>query len=305
MKKCLFVIVILLCLSAVSSAQTPKFKYEFTKFGAPFPEATGKPADTVSVATDGKGLIYVLRRSQPPVLVYNREGKLLNSWGTDLFVDDHNIDVDRNGFLWIGDRGAGVEYKFTTDGKQVMAIGTKGVKGDDASQSAFNRPSDTFVAPNGDVFIADGYDNHRIVQFSKDGKFIKIIGGIAGTGPGQLQGLHGVLMDSKGRLIVLDRREKDPRVSVWDPQSGKMVEEWAPLGLNAGSGFTMDNTDTFYVTDANGKEMVTLKDGKIIDRIEGIEPQAHQLSWDSSDGSIWIADTGVPGVMIWKLKIQR
>jgi DNA-binding beta-propeller fold protein YncE len=289
----------------VSSAQTPKFKYEFTRFGAPFPSATGKPADTVSVATDGQGTVFVLRRSEPPVLVYNKEGKLLNSWGTGLFVDDHNIDVDRNGFLWIGDRGAGVEYKFTKEGKQVMAIGTKGVKGDDASQSAFNRPSDTFVAPNGDVFVSDGYDNHRIVQFSKDGKFIKIIGGVAGTGPGQLVGIHAVLMDSKGRLIVLDRREKDPRVSVWDPQTGKVIEEWEPLGMNGGSGFTLENTYTFYVTDANGKQMVTLKDGKIIDRITGIEPQAHQLAWDKSDGSIWIADTGVPGGMIWKLKIQR
>jgi DNA-binding beta-propeller fold protein YncE len=305
MKKFLSVIVILLCLNAASSAQTPKFKYEFTKFGAPFPDATGKPADTVSVATDGKGMIYVLRRSQAPVLVYNREGKLLNSWGTDLFVDDHNIDVDRNGFIWIGDRNGGVEYKFTKEGKQVMAIGTKGVKGDDASQSGFNRPSDTFVAPNGDVFVADGYDNHRIVQFSKDGKFIKVIGGVPGKGPGQLQGLHGVLMDSKGRLIVLDRRDSDPRVSVWDPQTGKMIEEWGPLGLETGSGFTMDNTDTFYVADTSGRQMITLKDGKIIDRITGIEPQAHQLSWDSGDGSIYIADTGVPGGMIWKLKIQK
>jgi len=263
------------------------------------------PADTVSVAADGKGLIYVLRRSQPPVLVYNREGKLVDSWGTGLFVDDHNIDVDRNGFIWIGDRNGQIEYKFTKEGKQVMSIGTKGVKGDDASQSAFNRPSDTFVAPNGDVFVADGYDNHRIVQFSKDGKFIKIIGGVPGTGPGQLQGLHGVLMDSRGRLIVLDRRDSNPRLSVWDPQSGKLIEEWGPLGLNTGSGFTMDNNDTFYVSDTNGHQMITVKDGKIIDRITGIEVQGHQASWDSGDGFIYIADTGVAGGMIWKLKIQK
>ena len=112
-------------------------------------------------------------------------------------------------------------------------------------------------------------------------------------------------MDSKGRLVVLDRREKDPRLSVWDANTGKVIEEWEPLGLNGGSGFTVDNTDTFYVTDANGKQLVILKDGKIIDRITGIEPQAHQLAWDSGDNSIWIADTGVPGGMIWKLKIQK
>src|SRR5262245_50405767 len=305
MKKCLFVFVILFGLSAVASAQTPKFKYEFTKFGAPFPDATGMPADTVSVAADGKGLIYVLRRSQPPVLVYNREGKLLNSWGTGLFVDDHNIDVDRFGFIWIGDRNGQIEYKFTKEGKQVMSIGTKGVKGDDASQSAFNRPSDTFVAPNGDVFVADGYDNHRIVHFSQDGKFIKVIGGVAGAGRGQLQGIHGVIMDSKGRLVVLDRRDSDPRLSVWDPKTGKLIEEWGPLGLTTGSAFTMDNQDNFYVGDTNGRQLITVKEGKVVDRITKIEAQAHQASWDSGDGTIYIADTGIPGGMIWKLKIQK
>src|SRR5439155_9205183 len=103
MKKLLFVTALVFCFLLPASAQTPKFKYEFTKFGAPFPNASGKRADTASVAADGKGLIFVLRRSDPPVLVYNREGKLVNSWGTGIFVDDHNIDVDRFGFVWIGD----------------------------------------------------------------------------------------------------------------------------------------------------------------------------------------------------------
>jgi hypothetical protein len=305
MKKCAFVVLLVLCVAAIGPAQTSKYKYEFTKFGAPFPNATGKPADTASVASDGKGLIFVLRRSQPPVLVYNREGKLVDSWGTDFFVDDHNIDVDRFGFIWIGDRNGQIEYKFTKEGKQVMSIGTKGMKGDDTSQTSFNRPSDTFVAPNGDIFVADGYDNHRIVHFSKDGKFIKIIGGVAGTGPGQLQGLHGVLMDSKGRLIVLDRRDSDPRLSVWDAQTGKLIEEWEPLHLNTGSGFTMDNNDTFYVGDTNGHQIITVKDGKVIDRVTGLQVEAHQASWDSGDGSIYLADTGAPGGMIWRMTIKK
>jgi hypothetical protein len=305
MKKCLFVLMLVLPVAVVGLAQTPKFDYEFTKFGAPFPNATGRAADTVSVATDGKGLIFVLRRSQPPVLVYNREGKLVDSWGTDLFVDDHNIDVDRFGFVWIGDRNGQVEYKFTKDGKQVMSIGTKGVKGDDTSQTSFNRPSDTFVAPNGDIFVADGYDNHRIVHFSKDGKFIKIIGGVAGSGPGQLQGLHGVLMDSKGRLIVLDRRDSDPRLTVWDSQTGKFIEEWEPLRLTMGSAFTMDDSDTFYVGDTAGHQIVTVKDGKVIDRIGGLQVEAHQASWDSGDRSFYLADTGAQGGMIWRMVIKK
>jgi len=305
MKRAIFAIALVCCFLLTASAQTPKFKYEFTKFGAPFPNASGKRADTASVAADGKGLIFVLRRSDPPVLVYNREGKLVNSWGTGLFVDDHNIDVDRFGFVWIGDRNGQIEYKFTKEGKQVMSIGMKGVKGDDASHTSFNRPSDTFVAPNGDVFIADGYDNHRIVQFDKDGKFIKIIGGIAGRGPGQLERIHGVLMDSKGRLVVLDRRDSDPRLSVWDAKTGKFIEEWEPLHLTTGSGFTMDDNDTFYVGDTNGHQLITVKDGKVIDKIGGLQVEGHQATWDAGDRSIYLADTGAEGGMIWKVAIKK
>jgi hypothetical protein len=305
MKNSIFVIVVVFALVAGVIAQTPKYKYEITKFGAPFPNATGQPRDTVSVAADGKGSILVLRRSDPPVLIYNREGKLLNSWGTGLFVDTHNIDVDRFGFVWIGDRNGQMVYKFTLDGKLLMSIGTKGVKGDDTSKTSFNRASDVFVAPNGDIFVADGYENHRIVQFTKDGKFIKIIGGIKGTEPGRFDAVHGVQMDSRGRLIVLDRHADDPRIQVWDPNTAKFIEEWGGLSLTMGSGFTMDDNDTFYVGDTNGHQLITVKDGKVIDRIGGLQVEAHQATRDSGTGALYLADTGAPGGMIWKVVIKK
>src|SRR6266487_3063415 len=240
MRKYICVIVAISGFVAGAFAQSPKYKYEFTKFVESFPNATGAARDTVSVAADGKGSILVLRRSNPPVLIYDREGKLVNSWGTGLFVDTHNIDVDRFGFVWIGDRNGQIVYKFTMDGKQLMSIGTKGVKGDDTSTYAFNRASDVFVAPNGDVFVADGYENHRIVHYTKDGKFINIIGGIKGRGPGQFNAVHGVAMDSKGRLVILDHHADDPRLTVWDAKTGKFLEDWGSLHLTMGSGFTME-----------------------------------------------------------------
>ena len=184
MKKSIGITVVVFALAAAVFAQAPKYKYDITKFGAPYPNATGDARDTVSVAADGKGSILVLRRSDPPVLIYDREGKLQNSWGSGLFVDTHNIDVDRFGFVWIGDRNGQMVYKFTIDGKQLMTIGTKGVKGDDTSKTSFNRASDVFVAPNGDIFVADGYENHRIVQFSKDGSSSGLLAASRGKGRG-------------------------------------------------------------------------------------------------------------------------
>jgi peptidylamidoglycolate lyase len=301
-------LIVMICglTATVAHAQGPKYKYEITKLIVNLPNATGKPRDTASVAADGKGNILVLRRSEPPILIYNREGKLLSSWGTGLFVDDHNIDVDRFGNVWIGDRNGQMVYKFTMDGKLLMSIGTKGVKGDDTSKTSFNRASDVYVAPNGDIFVADGYENHRIVQFDKDGKFIKIIGGIKGRGPGQLDAVHGVAMDSKGRLIVLDHHSDDPRITVWDAKTGKFLEDWGSMSLTMGSGFTMDEkTDTFYVSDTNGHQFITVKDGKVIDRIGDLQVEGHQAVFDTGTGAIYLADTGAPGGMIWKVVIKK
>src|SRR5438067_5435720 len=302
MRKYLWALAVISSLVTGASGQSPKYQYEFTKFVESFPNATGKPRDTVSVAADGKGTILVLRRSEPPVLVYNREGRLLNSWGTGLFVDDHNIDVDRFGFVWIGDRNGQVVYKFTKDGKQVMTIGTKGVKGDDTSQYAFNRASDVFVAPNGDIYIADGYVNHRVVQYTKDGKFIRIFGGVKGDAPGQFDEVHGVQMDSKGRLIIMDHHSNGARIQIFTPD-GKFIEEWphANLDLMMGSGLTIDKDDTIYIGDTNGEQIKVVKNGKVVDTIAGLKARPHQITLDTGTGAVYLADTAAVGGMVKKV----
>jgi DNA-binding beta-propeller fold protein YncE len=275
-----------------ASAQTTNENYEVVTFGAPPPgEEWG---DTISVAADGQGSILVFRRAEPPVLVYDREGELQNSWGEGLFVDTHSIDVDHEGFVWITDRRAHMVYKFTMDGEQLMALGTKGVAGDNSSTQAFNRPSDVLVAPNGDIFVADGYDNNRVVHFSGEGEFIKVIGGTPGTGPGEFEELHGVQLDSRGRLIVLDRHSDDPRLQVWD-QDGTFLEEWTGLGLTMGSGFTMDDSDTFYIGDTRGTKIIAVKDGAIVDEIAGLEAAPHNITRDPGTGDIYLADSNEPG----------
>ena len=300
MRKCIAMAGVILALSANAIGQTRNDEYEITHFAAPYPGATGNARDTVSVATDSEGSILILRRSDPPVLIYNREGELQDSWGTGLFVDTHNIDVDPEGYVWIGDRAGQMAYKFTMDGTEVMSIGTKGVAGDNRSEYAFNRASDILVTPAGDIFIADGYENNRIVHYSKDGEFINIIGGTPGEGPGQFDAIHAVQMDSRGRLVVLDRHTNDPRVQVWDTD-GTFIEEWAGLELTNGSGFTMDDNDTFYIGDTVGHQILILKDGEILQRISDLEVETHQMVRDRETGAFYLADTGAPGGMIWKV----
>ena len=301
MKKFMCVTCVVFGLGASAFAQTTNSNYTATIFGAPHVNtAGGERSDTRSIAADGKGSILVLRRSDPQVLIFNRAGELQDSWGEGLFLDSHNIDVDHEGFVWIGDRSGQMIYKFTMDGQQVMALGTKGVAGNNSSPDAFNRASDVAVAPNGDIFVADGYRNNRIVHFSSEGAFIKVIGGVAGKEPGEFEEIHGVQIDSRGRLIVLDGHSNEPRIQVWD-QNGTFIEEWPDLNLIMGSGFTMDADDTVYVGDTDGERIKVVKDGRTIEVIGGLEARPHNITLDPETGALYLADTGTLGGKIKKI----
>ncbi len=286
---------VVLALGSVGWAQTTNPNYEVTTFGSPHVNTPGgERSDTRSVAADSKGLVFVLKRTSPHVLIFDREGELQNSWGEGLFDDAHNIYVDHQGFLWIGDRSNHVIYKYTQDGQQLMALGTKGVSGDDSSRTSFNRAAHVMVAPNGDIFVADGYVNHRIVHFSNDGTFINIIGGIAGTARGQLDGVHGVQVDSRGRLVVLDGHLDNPRIQIFS-QEGELLDEWRDLGMQRGSGLAVDANDTVFIGDSDGEQIVAVADGKVVDRIQGIESRPHNISLDRETGDLYLADTGALG----------
>ncbi len=288
-------VVVLVAAVAPASGQTTNNDYEVTIFGAP-PNGEESWGDTISVAADGSGSVLVLRRAEPPVVVFDRNGELQNTWGNGLFPDKHSIDVDAMGFVWITDRTDHMVYKFTMDGEQLLALGTKGVAGDNSSTAAFNRPSDVAVAPNGDIFVADGYGNSRIVHFAEDGRFIKIIGGSQGTRTGEFDLPHGVVFDSRGRLIVLDRQNttKTPRIQVFD-QDGRFIEQWTDLGLMQPSGLAISEDDTVYVGETDGEKVTMVRDGSVIGVIGDLESRAHNINLDRGTGALYLADSNSPG----------
>jgi sugar lactone lactonase YvrE len=162
--------------------------------------------------------------------------------------------VDREGNIWVtdgrGKDGKGQQvFKLGPDGKVLMTLGKAGVASD--GPDTFNQPSDVAIAPNGDIFVADGHggdSNARIVKFSKGGKFIKTWGR-KGSAPGEFDTPHNLAFDSQGRLFVADRGNS--RIQIFD-QDGKFLHEWKQFGRP--SGIYIDRNDTLYAADSESDE---------------------------------------------------
>jgi DNA-binding beta-propeller fold protein YncE len=240
----------------------------------------------VSVATDRDGKsVWVFDRCETatdcskstldPIMKFDSTGKMVKSFGGGLINYPHGLLVDPDNNIWVTDgrdmnNGKGhTVMKFNQDGKLLMTLGKPGVAGD--THDTFNAPSDVLVAPNGDIFVADGHGgntNNRVVKFTKDGKYIKEWGK-KGSGPGEFDVPHRLAMDSAGRLFVADRNNN--RIQVFD-QEGKYLLEWKQFG--SPSGLWIDKNDMLYVADnspdernppyRSGIRIGSVKDGRVI-----------------------------------------
>src|SRR5262249_29002225 len=146
--------------------------------------------------------IIGVRRTSPYLIELTPAGDVVKKWGDGLVVWPHGFRIDREGFLWLTDGraadGKGQQVlKMTRDGKVVMRLGTAGVAGE--TESTFAGPCDVAIGKGGDIFVADGHVNNRIVKFTKDGKFVKAWGS-KGDGPGQFSVPHTIAIDSQGRV---------------------------------------------------------------------------------------------------------
>ena len=254
-----------------------------------FGQVNGSPAWgglTSWVAADGKGTVIVMVRTAPYFRVFTTEGKPVKTWGEDkaLFNQAHSVQFAPDGSLWATDPNDHVVHKFSADGKLLMTLGKKGVPGDDTARDTFNRPNSVGFGPNGDIYVSDGYVNSRIVQFTSDGKFVRIIGGKKGSKPGELQLPHGVVVDQQGRIIVADSDNK--RLSVFS-KDGAFIKI-----LNAPSrgGLVITPDGTLYVSDVNAGAVTVFKNDQIVDVIK-VEGRPHGLSVDPTTGDVYTSSS--------------
>jgi sugar lactone lactonase YvrE len=230
----------------------------------------------VDIDKDGKsiwvaercGANSCLNSDLDPILKFDENGNLVKSFGKGMLIFPHGIFVDRDGNIWVTDgqgnqdprgRGRGAApapappppaekighqvYKFSPEGKVLMALGTPG---GGKEPDYFFQPNDVIVARNGDIIVAEGHggDNSRLLRFDKTGKLIKTFGK-KGAGMDEFNQPHALAYDSQGRLFVGDRSNN--RILIYD-DNFKQLDEWKQFSRP--SGIYIDKDDVIYVADS-------------------------------------------------------
>ena len=282
------------------------YTYEVHDDWAKLPAGWEMPAAAVTV--DSRDRVYCFNRTPDhPVVVFDRDGNYLSSWGAGFFAFPHTIRVDAVDNLWLVDRDHGQMFQFTLDGTLLRTIGTKGYRSDtgvDASEprstayrkvtrggGPFNLPTDIAVAPSGEMFVTDGYGNARVHKFAAEGRHL-LSWGEPGTGPGQFNLPHGMWIDRHERVMVCDR--ENDRVQVFD-QEGRFLHVW-PTRLIGPAVFYVDAADIVYIPEHNGGlvSVLTLEGERLAQWGDPSFRSCHSI-WGDSRGDLYIVRPGAWG----------
>jgi hypothetical protein len=179
-----------------------KFRYRVHKtWGNLDPEKT-PVKNCHEMVMDSKGrLIMVTDETRNNIIVYDRSGKLISTWGNE-FAGGHGLTLFREGgedVLFICDT-TGRVVKTTIDGKLLLELPDPKKTGIYESTLAYN-PTETAIAPNGDIYVADGYGSQFILHFSPKGEFIRKFGG-PGDGDSNFSTAHGVCIDDRNKSNI-------------------------------------------------------------------------------------------------------
>jgi len=211
--------------------------------------------DAVGVGIDSRDRVFLLTRERSLVLIYERDGRFVGSWGEGMFTArTHGLTVGPDDSVYCTDDGNQTVRKFTPDGQLLLTLGTLNQVSDTGYDGRtlesirrggppFNRPTNLAVAPSGDLYVSDGYGNARVHRFSASGELIQSWGE-PGTGPGQFILPHGVRVAADGRVLVADR--ENDRIQVFSP-NGEFLAQWN--NVQRPTDLAIDRDGTVYVSE--------------------------------------------------------
>jgi DNA-binding beta-propeller fold protein YncE len=321
---------------------TGDYEYELVPDWGQLPEGW-EWGQVAAVATDPEDNVHVFTRAANPYRVFDKSGKLLDQWGEGLFASAHGICVTPD-YSYLVDVGAHVVSKFDHSGKLQFTIGnrdqpsdtglTKQVRqptplssGEDKGPASgsyteaieminpvghagppFNRPTDVTIAPNGDIYVSDGYDNCCVHRFAADGTLIQSWGmpGNAGElrntkdGPGHFHCVHGIWYH-KDKVYVNDRESN--RIQIFGP-TGDYIDTWTGL-LRPTKIYIDAQTDLVYVSELDDRVSVLDLDGNVLSHIGpghkigySDEGRSHEPGkfwgphgiWADTEGSVYVSE---------------
>ena len=251
------------------------------------------------VDVDSQNRVWVFHRADRPVLCIDGDtGEVVSSFGDDLFENEHGLQVDADGNVWVTDADTHVVEQYSPEGELIKTVGIKGDPGED--EERFNKPTDLDFGPDGSIYVTDGYGNNRVVKLDSDGKFVTAWG-TKGEGSGEFDTPHGIAVDGEGRVYIADRGNS--RVQIFDAD-GTFHSEWKseeigrPWGVDVNSDGNVlvadggDLTNTAF--DRNGAVLMT-PEGEILERWGSYGSQDGQFYWAhdiaaGADGSVYVVD---------------
>ncbi len=193
-------------------------------------------SEVAGVACDSRDRVYIFSRSDHPVVIFERDGTFLRSWGEGVFNSPHGITIGPDDMVYCTDYLDHTVKKFTPDGRLLLTLGTSGQPSATGATSLdfrtirhsgppFHYPTNVALGPNGEIFVSDGYGNARIHKFTPDGRLI-ISWGEPGSGPGQFHIPHGIAVDDQGIVCVADR--ENSRLQFFSTE-GEFLESWPDI----------------------------------------------------------------------------
>jgi DNA-binding beta-propeller fold protein YncE len=244
--------------------------------------------EAVGVAKNSKGHLFVFTRSgasgpakgatASQLFEFDPNLKFVKQWGPDNYASSfaHTVRVDKDDNVWMVDEGSNMVVKFNPEGRVVLVLGRKPESIDylerfteeghketetpPARAGVFNRPTDVTWDTQGNIFVADGYNNSRLAKMSKDGMWVGAIGE-RGAAPNQFNTPHGITNDAKGNIYVADRGNR--RIQVYDPDL-KPVRIIDGIGAPWTVCTTPGPTQYLYSGDGNGKIYKLDLNGKLL-----------------------------------------
>ena len=246
--------------------------------------------EVAGVAVNSKGHFFIYDRSrQTRLLEFDKLGTFVREIGKDVYGFEfaHVVRIDKDDNIWCVDEGANVVIKFNPAGRVTMVVGRKweSVEGrpiqEEAAKApprtnAFNRPTDVTWDPAGNIYVADVYNNSRVVKLDKLGNWVKTWGE-RGAAQGQFNIPHTIASDAAGNIYVGDRTNR--RIQVFDGD-GKFLRQFSNVAQPWAICITPGAKQFLYSSDANSGKVFKLDlDGKLLGTFGSFGKQPKQFGW--------------------------